>query len=84
MGYVYAGMWAIIAVYLFVTAFKLNKVLFLGSGLFAFMSVWWLVNEFTEVNLFEGQYGLIFRIVVAVVLIGFLIVYFLTKRRNKD
>lgn len=77
-------MWAIIAVYLFVTAFKLNKVLFLGSGLFAFMSVWWLVNEFTEVNLFEGQYGLIFRIVVAVVLIGFLIVYFLTKRRNKD
>lgn len=84
MGYIYAGMWAIIAVYLFVTAFKLNKVLFLGSGLFAFMSVWWLVNEFTEVNLFEGQYGLIFRIVVAVVLIGFLIVYFLTKRRNKD
>ena len=84
MGYVYAGMWAIIAVYLFVTAFKLNKVLFLGSGLFAFMSVWWLVNEFTEVNMFEGQYGLIFRIVVAVVLIGFLIVYFLTKRRNKD
>ena len=84
MGYVYAGMWAIIAVYLFVTAFKLNKVLFLGSGLFAFMSVWWLVNEFTEVNLFECQYGLIFRIVVAVVLIGFLIVYFLTKRRNKD
>lgn len=84
MGCVYAGMWAIIAVYLFVTAFKLNKVLFLGSGLFAFMSVWWLVNEFTEVNLFEGQYGLIFRIVVAVVLIGFLIVYFLTKRRNKD
>ena len=77
-------MWAIIAVYLFVTAFKLNKVLFLGSGLFAFMSVWWLVNEFTEVNMFEGQYGLIFRIVVAVVLIGFLIVYFLTKRRNKD
>ncbi len=82
MGYLYAGMWALIAVYLFVTAFKVNKILFLGAGLFAFMSVWWLVNELLPVNLFEGVCVVIFRIVVCAALAGFIAAYALSKRKS--
>lgn len=82
MGYFYAGVWAIVAVYLFVMAFKESKFLLIVSGLFAFMSVWWLVNELLPVDLFAGMFGIIFRIVIGIVLVVLLIIYFMMKKRN--
>ena len=57
-GYVYAVTFLIIAVYLFIQAFKNHKILFMLSGYFLFMSGWYLANELlTTVNLFEGIYS---------------------------
>lgn len=84
MGYVYAAMWAVIAIYLFVTAKRINKALYIVGGLFSFMAVWWLVNEFVSINLFEGIYGIVFRVIVGVVLAALIIIYLISKKRNKD
>ena len=83
-GYVYAVTFLIIAVYLFIQAFKKHKILFMLSGYFLFMSGWYLANELlTTVNLFEGIYSWIFRGVALVVLIICAIVYVI-YRRNKQ
>lgn len=82
LGYVYTVLWAVIAIYLFYSAVKVNKILFLGAGLFSFMSVWWLVNQLVETNLFEGLYGMIFKIVVGIVLAVFVIFYVISKKRG--
>ena len=83
-GYIYAATFLIIAVYLFVQAFKSHKILFLLSAYFLFMGGWYLANELlTTVNLFEGMYSWIFRGVALVVLIICAIVYVI-YRRNKQ
>lgn len=80
MGFFYAGVWAVVALFLFVMAIKESKLFFLVSGLFGFMSIWWLVNEFVEVNLFEGVYGIVFRVIVGLVLLALLIIYAMKKK----
>ena len=84
-GYVYAVTFLIIAVYLFIQAFKNHKILFMLSGYFLFMSGWYLANELlTTVNLFEGIYSWIFRGVALVVLIICAIVYVIYRRNKQD
>lgn len=82
LGYVYAALWAVIAIYLFAVAIRVNKILFLGAGLFTFMAVWWLVNELINVNLFDGMYGIIFRVVMGIVLALFIIFYVISKKKG--
>lgn len=84
LGYVYAVLWAVIAIYLFSVGIKINKILFLGAGLFTFMSVWWLVNELIDINLFEGIYGIVFRVVVGIVLALFIIFYVISKKKSQN
>lgn len=84
LGYVYSALWAVIAVYLFSVAKRVNKILFLGAGLFTFMAVWWLVNELVSVNLFDGIYGIIFRVVMGIVLALFVIFYIISKKSGKN
>ncbi len=80
MGFFYAGLWAVAAVYLLVMAIKESKFLFLVSGLFWFMSIWWLVNELVPINLFDGVYGIVFRVVVGIVLLVLLVIYAMKKK----
>ncbi len=84
LGYVYAVLWAVIAIYLFSVGIKINKILFLGAGLFTFMSVWWLVNELIDINLFDGIYGIVFRVVVGIVLALFIIFYVISKKKSQN
>lgn len=84
-GYVYAATFLIIAVYLFIQAFKNHKILFLLSAYFLFMGGWYLTNELlTGINLFEGMYSWIFRGVALVVLIICAIVYVIYQRNKQD
>lgn len=84
-GYVYAATFLIIAVYLFIQAFKYHKILFLLSSYFLFMSGWYLADELlTNINLFEGMYSWIFRGVALVVLIICAIVYVIYRRNKSD
>ncbi len=82
-GYIYSAVWLIIAIYLFVQAFKETKFLFFLSSFFLFLSGWYFANEIlTSVNLFEGVYSWIFRGVAIVVLIVCAVAY-LKYRKNR-
>lgn len=83
-GYIYSALWLIIAVYLFVHAFKETKFFFFLSSFFLFLSGWYLADELLKnVDLFEGVYSLIFRGVAVAVLIVCAAVY-LKYRKNRD
>lgn len=80
-GYIFAAMWLIIAIYLFFQAFKSSKLFFIPSAFFIFMAVWYFINEITDINLFSGIYGWIFRI-VAVVFLVIIILIVVLKRKD--
>ena len=82
MGYVYAGMWFIIAIILIVRFRKESKVIYVLSAYFAVMGCWWLVNEFVSIDLLNGTYGWILRGVSVVVLVSAVIAYYMEKKKK--
>lgn len=83
MGYVYSALWFVIAIILIVRFRKESKIIYVLSGYFAVMGVWWLTNEFVSVDLMNGIYGWIFRGISAVVIVILIIAYF-REKRNKE
>ena len=45
------------------------------------MGGWWIVNEVTNINMFQNPYIIIFRVISAVVLIIAVLLYFKEKRK---
>ena len=83
MGYVYSALWLIIAVMLFFRFRKENKVVYLLSLYFIFLSVWWFIDEFVAgINLMDGTYVWILRLVSAVMLTICLIIYLFERKRQ--
>lgn len=84
MGYLYAGLWALVAVFLLFYARKVSPLLYFLSGFFFFMSAWWLLNELLPLNLFDGIYGIVFRVIVGAVLLALIGIYvFLKTKKGK-
>lgn len=84
-GYIYAGLWLIIAIYLFVQAFKETKFLFFLSAFFLFMSGWYLADELLiSINLFEGVYSLVFRGVNVLVLSVCAAAYIIKRKKRNE
>lgn len=84
MGYVFAAAWLIIGGYLIYQGIKKYKLLILLGIYFLFLGAWWIINEFTSVNMLDGMYANILRIVSGVILLIVLIVYIFIKRQNKN
>ena len=83
MGYVYSALWVIIALMLFFRFRKENKVVYILSSYFIFLGVWWFLDEYLPgVNLTDGQYVWILRIVSAFMLGAALLVYFAERKRQ--
>lgn len=82
MDYVYAAMWLIIAIFSFINARKLGKVLYLSGIYFTVFSAWTVADIFIEVDLFKGVYGIIFRVITAIFLIIFIFIYLKNKKNN--
>lgn len=80
MGYIYASMWMIIGILLFVKTRKINPLFIIVSFYFEFMGIWWLLNELTSIDMFKGIYILVFRIISAVVLVISAMLYIREKR----
>ena len=77
MGYVYSALWVIISTMLFFRFRKENKVVYILSAYFLFLGVWWFMDEFIKgLNLMDGTYVWILRVVSAVMLGLTVIVYF--------
>lgn len=81
MGYIYASMWMIIGILLFVKTRKINPLFIIVSFYFEFIGIWWLLNELTSIDMFKGIYILVFRIISAVVLAISAMLYIREKRK---
>ncbi len=81
---VYIAVWGIIALYLFFSAHRISKILYIAGGFFLFLFGWFLANQLLDADLFAGIYNIIFRCVAAVFLIILLIIYFLMKKSSKS
>lgn len=79
----YVFLWAILAVYMCTLYKRIGPVAFITSGFFAFMTVWYGIRAFTSIDTLNGTLGLVFKIVVGVFLVAFIIVYVLSKRKQK-
>lgn len=84
MDYIYAGMWFLVAIILITRFRKESRIIYVLSGYFAVMGMWWLANTFVSADLLGGTYGWIFRGVSAVVIVILIIAYFREKQNKKD
>lgn len=80
---VYSISWLCAAGFTFYYGFKVNKMLFICSALFIFMSAWQFTDIFVSANLFEGIYAIIYRIIVAIFLIIGCFAYYKYKSDSK-
>ena len=82
--YFYVILWAALAVLMFFTGRKQGAFAYMLSGFFVFMTIWYGLDAFSDYNMFEGVMSLIFRGVMLVFLVLFILVYFLLKKKNTD
>ena len=82
MGYVYAGVWLLIAAYLFYTAIRRDRtpILFILGGFMVFMSVWELADTISDLNLKAGTYGWIYKGVALLALIACFVWFFHSRK----
>ena len=72
----YFILWAIIALYMFVSAKKLGSLCYIIGGFFSFMTVWYAMNSFSGIAMF--------KCVVGAFLLGFVLIYVIGKlKKNK-
>ncbi len=82
MGYVYSVLWLVIAIMLFFRFRKENKAIYLLSAYFVFLSVWWFLDQFVHgLDLMDGTYVWVLRVVSTLALGVSLLVYI--KEKNK-
>ncbi len=84
MDVVYLILWALLGAYCFYSARKLSPILYILGTFFVFMFGWYLANDLLPVNLFDGMYNIIFRIVAACFLLLFIGLYIYVKKHPKD
>ena len=82
LDYLFAGLWFILAVYLFIMACKGHRFLFIVAPFFLFLGGWALANALTAVDLMDGVYGWIYRGVAILMLIICGIRYYFYKRKQ--
>ncbi len=81
---IYIALWGIIALYLFIRAHKISKILYLAGVFFLFLFGWSLANQLLEVDLFAGVYNIIFRCIAVVFLVLILVIYLLLKKSSNN
>ena len=79
MGYVYSGLWFIMAVVLLTKFRKESKMVYVLGLYFFFLGVWWLADQLAGVDMLHGVYGWVLRGVslLAIILSG--VVYYYEK-----
>ena len=82
--YFYVFLWAALAVLMFFTGRKQGAFAYMLSGFFVFMTIWYGIDTFSDYNMFEGVMSLVFKGVMLVFLVLFILVYFLLKKKNTD
>ncbi|MFI3325580.1 MAG: hypothetical protein R3Y35_05335 [Clostridia bacterium] len=85
MDFVYAGVWFAIAIILLIKFTKESKLFAFLGGFFIIMGAWWLADALTpNLELLEGTYGLILRIIGAITMVVVLVFYYKNYYKQKD
>lgn len=84
MDIVYIILWAVLGVYCYVIAHKISPILYLAGVFFTFMFGWYLADYLlTNIQLTEGTYGIIFK-VIAIVFLAIIILLFYKQKKSQE
>lgn len=81
INYVYAAMWFIVGLLLIFRMGRENKVFYFAGGVFFIMAGWWLAEALTDLKMFQGAWGIAFRVIMAATLLLTGYVYFKERKR---
>ncbi|HHZ06753.1 MAG TPA: hypothetical protein GX401_08240 [Clostridiales bacterium] len=84
MNYIFSASWFLIGIYLLYQGHKTHRVFYVLGSYFIFLGGWWLTNQLIEINLMDGIYGIILRVISAIMLVIALMVYYRAKKKKKD
>lgn len=80
---IYVFLWAVLALLTFAVGIKQKApYAFVVSLCFVFMTVWYALDTFAGYEMFENTAGIIFKIVLAVFLAAFVIIYLVSKKKH--
>ena len=85
---IYVYLWGVLAILMFAVAAK-NRKTFGATALvlalfFVFMTVWYGLRTFGGYEMFEGNMGIIFRVVMGVFLIFLVIAYLIYRKKSQN
>ena len=84
MGYVYSGLWFIMAVVLLAKFRKESKMVYVLGTYFIFLGAWWLADQLVSADMLHGTYGWVLRgVSLAAVVISGVVYYFEKLRKTK-
>lgn len=84
MAYVFSAMWFIIGGYLIYNGIKENKLFCYLGSYFLFLGLWWIADEFIQIDLMGGIYVWILRGVSAVALCIAGVIYYRQKKQRSN
>ena len=84
MDVVYVILWAVLALYCYVMAHKVHKILYLAGVFFTFMFAWNLVDLLIDVNMQAGIFSWIYKGVSIAFLAVFLIIYWKIRQNRTE
>lgn len=84
MVYVFMAAWFIIGIYLLVQGKKIHKVCYVLGVYFLFLGFCWLGKITMGIDLSNGTWGIIIRVISAIMLVFAIAVYIWEKKRSKN
>lgn len=79
--YAYVFLWAALAVAIVIIGRKEGLLAFVMAGFFVFMAVWYGLRAFGGLPVFDGAWGIVFRIVLGVFAVALGVVWYIKRRR---
>ncbi len=80
---IYVFLWAVLALLTFAVGIKQKApYAFVVSLCFVFMTVWYALEAFAGYQMFSDTAGIIYKIVLAVFLAAFVIIYLVSKKKH--
>lgn len=84
--FVYTAMWFLIGIGTIYVGKKNNfgAVTPVVGIMFFFMGFWWLFDAILEVDMLSGNFGWVFKIIMAVFVLIIILLYLNLKKKRKD
>jgi len=80
--YIYSAMWFIVGFILILRMGRENRVFYPLGSFFIILGGWWLANAVYKINLFEGTWGLVLRLITAAVLVVACVAFYKEVKKN--